>query len=557
MKPLSSRFCLGIDTGGTYTDAVILDLEASRVIGTSKQPTTHYDLAVGIGAALDQVLRRGKLDPKHVSLVTVSSTLATNAVVEDKKAAVGMILIGFPEYVNLPAACIKYIRGGHTLKGDEQEPLDVPALAEAVEDLRDKVDACAVCSLMSVVNPTHELVAAKTVEMLHPVPVFCSHQISGKFGIKERAATTLLNAGLVPVMSRFLDGVRTSLAAAGIDAPLLVVRGDARAVAAANALSAPAATVMSGPAASAFFGARSAPDSSALVVDVGGTTTDVCLVHDGLPVVTGDGSVIGHWQTHINTVESFTVGVGGDSAVWVNSGAVGLSAERVHPIILHPELSNLSSRLRDNAEPRAVVATLGQRTALANRDAVLHYLCQNGSATAEELRIAVVSDSLSIAAHLRELKKHQLVAEVGFTPTDALQVLGQLELGDSQPALRLAESMARRCGKPVEQFCEEVLAVARRKIENSLLDHVIRREVGLDLASFLARRGEHKLLDVTMKLNVPVVGLGAAAPLLLRGIGEALGAEVVFPEHYPVGNAMGAVLMGVEAFHLPSTAFEP
>lgn len=101
-------------------------------------------------------------NPNRVTLAAVSSTLATNAVVEDKRAAVGLILIGFPEYVDLPAETLKCMRGGHTLQGKEQEPLDVEGLADAVRDMRHLVDVYAVCSLMSLVNPSQELVAARS-----------------------------------------------------------------------------------------------------------------------------------------------------------------------------------------------------------------------------------------------------------------------------------------------------------------------------------------------------------------------------------------------------------
>jgi len=541
------RYLIGIDTGGTYTDAVILDPAANRVLATAKRPTTHGNLPDGIGAALAALLEASGADPRRVELAAVSSTLATNAVVEDKRAAVGLILIGFPEYVDLPAEAVKYVRGGHTLQGAEQEPLDVEALADAVEDLRARVDAYAVGSLMSVVNPSHELVAARSVGMPDAKPVFCSHQISGKFGLKERAATTLINAGLVPVMQQFLDSVESSLRAAGIAAPVMVVRGDARAVEAAGALSAPATTVMSGPAASAYFGARNR-NGPALVVDVGGTTTDICcLVEDGLPVVTVDGSLIGRWQTHVNTVESFTVGVGGDSAVWVHSSSLGLSAERVRPLALHPELSLSHAGNAATADLRVFLAAPGCPAAIAAQDAVLRHLLEGGPATADELRAALSSDLITILAHLKTLKRHQLVLGAGFTPTDALRVLGRVELGSRQPALEGARILASRLGLAPEQFCEDVLAAARRKISDSILTHVIRREVGLDLEAFLARRSAHRLLDVRLRLNVPLIGIGAASPHLLAGAGETLGVDVVFPEHYEVGNALGAALMGLEA----------
>ncbi len=546
------RYVIGIDTGGTYTDAVILDPGANRVLATAKRPTTHGRLADGIGAAVAALFRTAGAEPNRVMLVAVSSTLATNAVVEDKRAAVGLILIGFPEYVDLPAEAVKYLRGGHTLQGEEQEPLDVEGLADAVQDLRDRVDAYAVCSLMSVVNPSHEMVAARSVRMLDVKPVFCSHEISAKFGLKERAATTLINAGLVPVMRQFLDSVESSLRAAGINAPILVVRGDARAVEAAGALSAPATTVMSGPAASAYFGARS-NSGQALVVDVGGTTTDICLVQDGLPVVTTGGSVIGHWQTHVNTVESFTVGAGGDSAVWAHSSAFGLGAERVRPLALHPELNFAPADDAASADLRIYLAAPGCSAAIAAQDAVLRHLIDRGPATAEGLRAALCSDSLTILAHLKTLKRHQLVQETGFTPTDALRVLGRVELGSRRPAMEGARILAGRLGLPPEQFCTDILAAVRRKIADSILTHVIRREVGLDLEAFLARRGRQKLLDVRLRLNVPLIGIGAASPHLLAGAGETLGVEVAFPEHYEVGNALGAAWMGLEAANLLST----
>jgi hypothetical protein len=122
-----------------------------------------------------------------------------------------------------------------------------------------------------------------------------------------------------------------------------------------------------------------------------------------------------------------------------------------------------------------------------------------------------------------------------------------VQIGSREPAIAGARILASRLGLAPEQFCENVLSAAQRKIADSILTHVIRRETGLDLEAFLSRRGGQKLLDVRMRLNVPLVGIGAASPHLLAGAGETLGVEVTFPEHYAVGNALGAALMGLEA----------
>jgi hypothetical protein len=208
------------------------------------------------------------------------------------------------------------------------------------------------------------------------------------------------------------------------------------------------------------------------------------------------------------------------------------------------------------AELRVFLAAPGYPAAIAAQNAVLRQLQERGPATADDLRAALCSDSLTVLDHLKALKRRQLFLETGFTPTDALWVLGRVELGNRQPALEGARILVSRPGLPPEQFCANALAAVQRKIADSILTHVIRREVGLDLEVFLARRGTQKLLDVRLRLNVPRIGIGAASPHRLAGAGETLGVEVNFPEHYGVDNALGAALMGSKRparFPLPRT----
>ena len=140
-----------------------------------------------------------------------------------------------------------------------------------------------------------------------------------------------------------------------------------------------------------------------------------------------------------------------------------------------------------------------------------------------------------------------VIVEMGFTPTDALNALGMLDLGDVEASRRGAAVLAQRCGTDVDRFCRNVLEATFQKIEDAILTHVIRREIGLSLTDFLAHRRESSILKIQPGLNVPIVGLGAAAGLLLPPVAQSLGCDLHLPDHHEVGSALGALLIGSEA----------
>jgi N-methylhydantoinase A/oxoprolinase/acetone carboxylase beta subunit len=194
------KYIIGIDTGGTYTDAVLLEKQTGRVLAKAKKPTTHFALARGTGLALTELLKISGVAPEDVGSVSISSTLATNSVVENKGARVAVIVIGYVKHFKLPVTAVVFVKGGHNIQGEEEEPLDLDYLVSLVDGLRNDVDAYGICSAMSMKNPTHELVTEKAIAMLDPKPVFCSHRISRLTGMQERAATAGLHAKLMPVM---------------------------------------------------------------------------------------------------------------------------------------------------------------------------------------------------------------------------------------------------------------------------------------------------------------------------------------------------------------------
>jgi N-methylhydantoinase A/oxoprolinase/acetone carboxylase beta subunit len=308
-----ARYGIGIDTGGTYTDGVLVDLADQSVLSTAKSPTTHFDLSRGIALCLRDLFKDADVKPAEIDLVAVSTTLATNAVVESKGDPVGLIVAGYTRPLDLPVVSTLFVEGGHTLQGAEETPLDLDAVVRAVSQLKGNVDAYVVCSAMSIKNPTHEKVMAKAVSMIDPLPVFMSHEVSSRVGVADRAATAVLNARLRPVMESFLMGMQDALVALGIARNVMIIRGDATSMNIAETHRQAAATVASGPAATAWFGLSFAPKADAVIIDIGGTTTDITMIKGGKPTLTKDGSLIGRWHTHVDAVKMSSVGAAVDS----------------------------------------------------------------------------------------------------------------------------------------------------------------------------------------------------------------------------------------------------
>ena len=145
---------LGIDTGGTYTDGVVLRRETREVIATAKSLTTREDLALGIAGCLDNL---DFSDYDQIDFVTLSTTLATNAIVEGRGCRVGLLLLGFDSVPDLPLSEIRLLPGGHNIRGEAKVPLDETAIRTALESLRGKVEALAISSYLSIRNPEHEI----------------------------------------------------------------------------------------------------------------------------------------------------------------------------------------------------------------------------------------------------------------------------------------------------------------------------------------------------------------------------------------------------------------
>jgi N-methylhydantoinase A/oxoprolinase/acetone carboxylase beta subunit len=246
---------LGVDTGGTYTDAVLLDEGETRVLAKAKALTTRPDLAGGVGAAIDAVLAEAGVAPSDVAMVALSTTLATNALVEGQGGRVALLALGFDaadlERDGLPDAMrgdpVLAVAGGHDHAGNEAAPLDLAALEAGLAGLPDGLDGLAVAARFATRNPAHERAARDLARRLTGLPVTCSHELSSALGGPRRALTAVLNARLVGLIERLIRACEGHLAARGIRAPLMVVRGDGALMAAAVAHEKPIETILSAP----------------------------------------------------------------------------------------------------------------------------------------------------------------------------------------------------------------------------------------------------------------------------------------------------------------------
>jgi len=565
---------LGVDTGGTYTDAVILDEGANRILGKAKALTSRHDLAVGIGQAVDAAIAAAGVAAQDVALVSLSTTLATNALVEGQGARVALVFLGFDDSdlsrggltEALKGDPVIRLPGGHTHAGTEVTPLDLTLLELLVREQADEVSGFAVAAQFATRNPAHEIAARDLIRRVTGRPVTCSHELSANLNGPKRALTAVLNARLIGMIDRLVAACERHLVQVGIDAPLMVVRGDGALISAAMVRERPIETILSGPAAS-IVGARwltGEPD--ALVSDIGGTTTDVALLRDGLPEIDPEGARVGGFRTMVEAVAMRTSGLGGDSEVHLVTeglkGGLRLGPRRLMPVSLlavdhgpmvHAALDRwLSSDAVGEMDGRFVVPMTGQRGGLNARDlAVLDRINQ-------PMPMAQALTSRLEVAALERLVARGLVMLSGVTPSDASHVLGRLSDWDGAAAEKALRLMARRRTGAGERFAQGSEALARAIVDqltqqtvDCLLEAAFAEDPAFDddLPEALARHALARLgldrhrgvVETTLRLGVPVIGLGASAPSYYGAVGDRLGCRMILPEHAGVANAIGAV----------------
>ncbi len=580
---------LGIDTGGTYTDAVLVEHETGRVLAGAKALTTRHDLAIGISGAIEAVFAAAARDgapvqPADVTLVSLSTTLATNTLAEGQRGSVCLLLIGYDPALmrqydferELATGDVVYLAGGHDGLGNELAPLDEAAAREAIVARRDQVEAFAVSGYFAVRNPAHELRVQALVEELTGLPVTCGHELTSQLNAVRRATTVALNAHLILPLRELITSVQETLARFHVIAPLMVVKGDGSLVAAEWATRRPIETILSGPAASVVGAWHLAGRQDVWTMDVGGTTTDIAALRDGWPILNSRGASVGGWRTMVEAVDVHTTGLGGDSRVRFDK----LDGLRIGPRRAVP-LSLLA------AEAPAVVAELARQAELqrGRQDDSLGEFMVLGRPPRRRLdpqdqevldRLAAGPQSLAqlvsrsrtgslMRRRVEDLENRGLLRRAGFTPTDALHVLGRFSDWNAEAALLGATLLAQRAGMTAEALCELVVERFAQRAATELVTKILEDEIGsvewahdaVGAALLRYALNGHALnghgpdsslpgasqpdLGCALTLRRPLVAIGAPVAAYLPQVAAALHTELVIPPHADVANAVGAV----------------
>lgn len=565
---------LGIDTGGTYTDGVLLDYHTRRVLASHKSLTTKRDFSIGIEEVIEGIHLD---DPSAIRMVSISTTLATNAIAEGKGKRVALLLIGYdPELIStfkmegrFATPHFHFFGGGHDLYGREKRPLDLPGILAKVNDIKDEVDAIAVSSYFSPLNPEHENRVQRAISSVCDLPIVLGHQLSTRLGSVERATTAALNASLLAVLQDFIIAVRRAMERRQIDAPLMVVRGDGTLMSDEFAARTPVETIHSGPAASAMGGRFTSRLDDALVVDVGGTTTDLALIQSGQVSISEEGASVGEYKTSVKAANLLSIALGGDSQISLGTDkTMRIGPERVTPLAylawLHPsvvqQLKALALRTWSQATPDWLEYWYLNRDPhesllRTGREKELVAFLRDGPRPLPEILKHL---NLMHAAQLGvpDLSRQEIIGRAGLTATDLMHIEGRYDVWNAE-ASRLAwkvfsQFLFRDAEELRRQVWTQITEMALHAIVTFLSGRPLQladRERSLngtdnDIGRWFFYNSlyqTHPHLETRVNLSVPIIGIGAPAGIFLPDVARALHTELVLPEFHHVANAVGAV----------------
>ncbi len=555
------RMGLGIDAGGTYTDAVVYDLKGNTTLFKAKSLTTKWDFTVGIGKALE------KLDSEalnQVEMVALSTTLATNAIVENQGQKVGMVIM--PPFGMDPN--IKYepralIKGQLDITGRVKEEIDPQQIKEAADRMMGQgVTAFAVSGYAGSINPAQELAVKEILTDHTGCFVSCGHELSDALNFQTRAVTAMLNARIIPRLTDLLTDLEKVMANKQIQAPIVVVKGDGTLMGADMAKARPVETILSGPAASVAGARHITGITDALVIDMGGTTSDTAALADGLVRLSDQGSNVGGHRTHVKALDIRTTGLGGDSLMGFEKGEYTLGPNRVAPVswlarhregtdtaldYLNMHLSRFTTSTR---KMQLITATGSSRTLPLSpmEEAVMEKVSRRPYSIDELVRSMDLLTEAGLP--LDRLEENVLIQRSSLTPTDLLHLKGEFVKWDTKAPKRLLDMLAFLSRREPNQVMDHLLDMAVRKLAMELLKKEMDEETdssALDscpacraLMDNLMQGGNDRF-KVSISLNRPVIGIGAPIKFFLEPAVRLMGGEPILPGDADVANAIGAI----------------
>jgi len=458
---------IGIDVGGTTTDAVLI--QNGEVCSTAKVSNKPENILNSLIEALDAISRG--ISPKQIKRVVFSTTVITNLIAEGKIDRVALLLIPGPG-INPASYSFPdsfYLKGAIDFRGREIQALDVTEARKTVNLIRKLgFPSAAIVSKFGQRNPSQEHLIEKIFQEIYPdCKLELGHKVSGKLNFPRRIATAMLTSSTRARYQKFVEDVITSLEERNIKAPVYILKADGGALPIEKSIEFPVETIFSGPAASMIGALALSPEGeTSVVVDIGGTTTDLALILSGKPLFASKGAKIGGFLTHVRSFAVRSIAVGGDSVVRVVD-----SNSNTNWITIGP----------DRAGPA---------------------YCMGGEKT---------------------------------TPTDALRVLGLIEVGTLKKAKEAITSTASVLGKSEIETASLIVNKTTQMIVEAVNDMFFewKQEPAYSIWEILQEKKARPQ---------KVVGIGGGARSLIKEIADKLGAKSFIPDYAEVGNAIGVAV---------------
>lgn len=320
---------IGIDVGGTHTDAVLLSDK-----GIEKKVKVHTDssdLFNTILSGFSELLT--DIDPQEIQRIVLSTTLTTNAIVQQDISPVGMVVSAGPGIDPEAFSTGDHyycVSGSINHRGREKAPVNEMEIEDIAKKMKKAgIEYVGVVSKFSVRNPSHEILTRRIL-IKHFKQVFMGHHVSGNLNFPRRIATTYLNTSVFSLHKSFYEAVKRSLEEKGITAPIQILKADGGTMSLKASMDFPVQTVLSGPAASIMGAIPYAPENQdAIVLDIGGTTTDIAFLVNKAPVMEPVGIQREQYKSLIRSLRTDSKGIGGDSTVRVVDGKLSIGPERL------------------------------------------------------------------------------------------------------------------------------------------------------------------------------------------------------------------------------------
>ncbi|MCL2137447.1 MAG: hydantoinase/oxoprolinase family protein [Coriobacteriia bacterium] len=578
------RIGIGIDTGGTYTDAVAYDFDTATVLAKGKALTTRENLTIGIGEALDNL-------PAEIiheaELISLSTTLATNACVENKGSRAKLVIYGLNEtYMDrlgnevnneLKTENVRCFDTRGSADGMIVDQPDWDIVLPEIKDWVSDADALAAAELYSMNNgaPCEKRTREFVQEELE-IPFVSANDLSSQVNVLERGATALLNARLLPIVQEFVAAVLEDFSKRECNAPIMIVRSDGSLMSANLSLARPVETILSGPAASVLAGRNFTDTDDYIIIDMGGTTTDVSVVHNEQPVMADEGIMIGGWQTHVKGVYVDTFALGGDSNIRIVDDQLALLQRRVMPLcvaaVRWPQaiksmLSNLVLSKRRSHFPLHeffyLVKEPADRSRYNNDELALIDALQDGPIILDAIEEVIGVDLYNLSSE--RLEQEGIVMRCGLTPTDFMHIKGEYTAYDTEASMLAARYILNCFWMPattenIQALADRAYELVQGRMYENLVRIIIAQQHGRKFAkldpqteyliknSWETRNNDDAdLFRYKFDTKATLVGIGAPTHIFLPEVARALGTDYAYPEHAEVANALGALRADIHA----------